>query len=96
VNKVARRCAKEERRKAALVQEAFDGYLDLVAARLERLGVPSEVAIDAIFHTVEHLGAEGTLPLFPEGNVEYQAMGRWLVAADDFGFADFVVEAVSE
>ena len=87
--------AQAERRKAFVVQEAFDGYLDLVVDRLVALGLDSSSAIDSVFHTVEHLGEAEVLPPFPEGEVSYQEMGGWLIAAVDFGFADFMVEAVT-
>jgi len=86
----------EERELENLVQEAFDCYLDLAVERLCDLGVGEEVAIEAIFASVEHLGEEGVLPLFPEGHVSYDKMGHWLVAAADFGFVDFMVEAAQE
>jgi len=92
----ARRRAREGRRREGLVQAAFEGYLDITVARLGEVGVEGPVAMDAVFNTVEYLGGEGILPAFPEGEVSYQAMGRWLIAAVDFGFTDFMVEAAQE
>lgn len=91
-----RKKAREERRRESVVQEAFDNYLDHAVDRVATLGVEEEVAMEAIFNAVEHLGVEGVLPLFPEGGTSYQAMGAWLVAAADFGFVDFMVEAAQE
>ena len=88
--------AQEERRRENLVQEAFDGYLDHTVARLASLGVDEAVATEAVFNAVEYLGEDGLLPVFPEGHRSYQAMGQWLIAAADFGFVDFMVEAAKE
>jgi len=85
-----------ERRKAEIVQHAFDSYLDFVVERLIEKGLDSNMAIESIFCTVEHLGGSGVLPPFPEGDVSYREMGEWLVAADDFKFVDFMVEAVTD
>jgi len=91
-----RKRAREERQRANRVQEAFDSYLDHTLGRLTDLGADEPMAIEAIFQTVKYLGDEGVLPVFPEGNVSYQTMGQWLVAAADFGLADFMVEAIQE
>lgn len=91
-----RSAARVRRRREERVQEAFDGYLDHIVERLEAHGVESAVAIDVIFNTVEHLGEQGELPPFPEGDVSYQVMGHWLVAAADFGLAEFVESVVAE
>lgn len=90
------RRAREERRRETVVQNAFDSYMDHVVDRLTALGIDDAVAMDAIFNAVEHLGEAGVLPPFPEGSVSYQRMGEWLVAAADFKFADFMVEAAQE
>lgn len=84
------------RRHAMRVQEAFDGYLDHIVERLERRGLEGPVAMDVIFNTVAHLGEQGELPPFPEGDVSYPVMGEWLVAAADFGLAEFVEDVVAE
>lgn len=91
-----RSAARVRRRREERVQEAFDEYLDYIVERLGTLGVESSVAIDVVFNTVEHLGEQGELPPFPEGDVSYQVMGRWLVAAVDFGLAEFVEGVVAE
>lgn len=90
----ARRQAREIRRREHIVQEAFDGYLDAVVDRLVAAGVKDTVAIEAVFNAVDLLGEEGELPPFPEGRVSYDVMATWLVAAADYGFADFMAEAV--
>ena len=91
-----RSAARVRRRREERVQEAFDGYLDYIVERLEGLGVEAPVAIDVVFNTVEHLGEQGELPPFPEGDVSYLVMGQWLVAAVDFGLAEFVEGVVAE
>lgn len=93
MRKQARRAARETQHRENLVQEAFDSYLDHTVDRLLALGIEETDAIEAIFNAAEHLGSEGVLPPFPEGDTSYETMGRWLVEAASFGFVDFMVEA---
>lgn len=92
----ARRRARKEREKARVVQEAFDRFMDHAVDRLVAVGVEDAMAMETVFTVVQQLGEEKVLPPFPEGDVHYSRMGTWLVAAADFGLADFVVEAVVE
>lgn len=96
MSRAARQRARHERGNAEKVQDAFDRYLDHTVHRLEAVGVDSSVATEAIFEAVTMLGEDGSLPPFPEGDVHYSHMARWLVAAADFGFTDFMVEAAAE
>jgi len=76
------------------IQYVFDSYLDHVIDRLEEKGVDAVVGMEVIFNIVEHLGSNGVLPEFPDVGASCVVLGKWLLAAVDFGFADFVVEAV--
>jgi hypothetical protein len=76
-----------------VVEEAFNSYMDHMVDRLGGLGIEEALAMDAIFSVVEQLGEDGVLPPYPEGQVGYEEMGTWLVAAADFGLVDFMVEA---
>lgn len=96
MNRSLKQRMREERRRERLVQIAFDSYLDHTVDRLVTLGLDDTVALEAVFHAVDHLGNEGILPLFPEGNVDYRGLGEWLVAAADFGFVDFMMEVATE
>ena len=89
-----RRRIFDENRKASIVQEAFDSYLDMVVDSLQELGISSDIAIESIFSTAEYLAENSVLPQFPEGDVHYRVMGTWLIAAVDFDFADFMMQAV--
>jgi len=92
----ARQRAREEREAERRVQEAFDRYLDYTVERLMGIGIEPETATEAVFNAVTMLAEMGELPPFPCGNVSYQVMGKWLVAAADLGFTEFMVEAASE
>ena len=84
------RWEREARRK---VQAAFNVYLDYIIERLVAKGVSDTDAMEAVFYTADFLTEKGQLPPFPEtGN--YRDMGAWVVAAADFGFIDFMVDAV--
>lgn len=96
MRQVAKRRAREKRRREQVVEEAFNRYMDHLVDRLRVIGVEEAVAMDAIFNVVAQLGEVGALPLYPEGRVDYQEMGAWLVAAADFGLVDFIVEAAQE
>lgn len=94
MRRAARRRAREQRRRERVVEEAFNSYMDHMVNRLGALGIEEAVAMDAIFNVVAELGESEVLPPYPEGQVTYQEMGTWLVAAADFGLVDFMVEAV--
>lgn len=96
MSRAARQRARQERERAGRVQDAFDRYLDHTVHRLGAIGVDSAVATEAIFEAVTMLEEDGSLPPFPEGDVHYLRVAKWLVAAADFEFTDFMVEAASE
>ena len=96
MRQAAKRRAREKHRRERVVEEAFNCYMDHLVDRLKVIGVEEAVAMDAIFNVVAQLGEVGALPLYPEGQVDYQEMGTWLVAAADFGLVDFIVEAAQE
>lgn len=78
------------------METAFNRYMDHTVARLVELGVDESVALDAVFHTVTDLAEKEVLPPYPDETSPTHEAGAWLVAAADFGLADFMVEAVTE
>lgn len=89
----ALRKGRADRKDRQKIQETFDAYLDYVIEKLVSKGVDESDAMEAVFYTAEFLAERGALPPFPE-TVNYRMMAEWVVGAADFGFIDFMVEAV--
>lgn len=69
--------------------------MDEAVTKLVTLGLSDTQAIETLFETATHCAKEGLLPEFPEEREQFQEVGDWLVKAHDFGFLNFVVEALT-
>jgi hypothetical protein len=95
MSNAARRKARRERREERLVETAFNRYMDHLVDSLVTRGVDESVALDTIFHTTTYLAEKDTLPPYPDKRANHREVGKWLVAAADFGLVEFVVEAAT-
>jgi len=78
-----------------VVEAAFDRFMDEAVARLVMVGLKDTKAIEVIFEMASHCAQQDLLPEFPEEREQYREVGEWLVKAHDFGFVNFVVEALT-
>lgn len=79
-----------------LVHHAFGAYLDFVVEDLVERGVTDADAIELVFEVATSLSEEGALPEFPDDTETWVAKARWLVAAKDLDFREFVREVLAD
>jgi hypothetical protein len=86
----------QEQLREEKVREAFDVFMDHAVFQLGSRGLDSTTALMTLFTVADALAEEGALPWFPDDQASYVELGEWLVAASDFDFVSFVLEAVGE
>ena len=82
--------------KEALIDTAFDAFMDHAVARLCAAGLNDVHALEVLFLTADSLTERGALPPFPDDRASRTDKGAWLVGAADLDFVAFIIEVLEE
>lgn len=77
-----------------IVVHTFTEFVDTSIDVLVERGLTEKDALDTVFHVATVLSQRGVLPEFPGEEATVLDMGKWTVAAADYGFIQLCEDAV--